>query len=130
MFSELSQPTETSRSLWFARWERLTYKVPVEEGRSLSCKKARVLIGWRVSCHAPLSPAEPLWPPPQPWRISQTTGGLPFHPWGASFVLLGKMPAVKMWEKQLLIFLLFICVTSCVFLLGFPGTEKWAHSRK
>lgn len=30
-------------------------------------------------------------------------------------------------EEQPLIFLLFICVTSFVFLLAFPGTEKWAH---
>lgn len=126
------QARTTNRNIWVilvCMLGKLTYKAPVEEGGFVRFWKASVLIDWRASCHAPLSPDDPSWPPPQPWRISQTTG-LPSHPWGASFVLLGKMPTVKMQEKQLLIFLLFICVTSCVFLLGFPGTEKWAHSRK
>ena len=127
--SELAQPTKTSRSLWFASWERLTYKVPMEEGGDFSCRKACVITGWRAPCRARSLPCRAT-AATSPTLEDFMEHGLPVHPCGASCVLLGKMPTVKMWERRLLIFLLCICVTSCVFLLGFPGTEKWAHSRK
>lgn len=38
-FQSFAQPTEALGSLWFASWEQLTFKVPIEESGGLSCRR-------------------------------------------------------------------------------------------
>lgn len=114
--SELAQPTKTSRSLWFASWERLTYKVPTEEGGDSAAGKPVLSPAGEHLAVLPLSPAEPLRPPPQPWRISRSMGSwsIPGEPlvcfWGrcqqsrcgrsdfwSSFYLFVSHPVFSFW---------------------------------
>lgn len=128
MFLELCSTNKTTRLLWFASWERLTYREPLGGWVFQLPDHKLPVVGWRAPCRL-TSPCLTTVAPSQARENFQSLGPQSI-PGEVPFVLLGKMPTVEMWEKHLLIFFLFICVTSCVLLLGFPWTKEWVHSRK